>query len=257
MKYGIANYNSLHEDVVNYIFPNVNFVKSQIAFSYAIKLGRAEFEVVKLIQYKKLFAVFDIDLQYVNIKYRLFDAKNVSVSKLPKKGTKTSLAFKIGLRGFPVKNDYLSGEDKKRLGASFQTGLEWKFKKINTSLFADRDWWVRLNGGSPYRDVNGYVVNSVLGIKYSIPKLNDAFVSIGYNWTTDYNTIYQIWDEVYSGNRKRVDLYFYNVKGIALGLGIPVFEKFDLDLRGILPIRGEKIGNPMRFSLGLVYKINP
>jgi hypothetical protein len=257
LKYGLGSYRNLHEDVVNYIFVSEPFIKSQIALSCALKLGRMEFELVKLIQYHKLFSVFNIDLQYLNINYKLFEKKESAPLTKQKNNAKTSLAFKVGLRGFPVRNDYLLGEDKKRVGMSFQTGLEFKFKKINTALFAERDWWVRLNGGSPYREINGYVVNSVLGVKYSIPQWKNAFVSFGYNWTTDYNTMYEIWNEVYSGNRKRVDLYYYNVKGLALGVGIPIFKKFDLDFRSILPLRGEKIGNPMRYSLGIAYKIYP
>jgi hypothetical protein len=256
LKYGFGHYNNLHENSVNYIFPNETFKKRQIALSCALKSGRMEFELVKLFQYHKLFSVFNIDLQYINVKYKLFNPQNTPMRATYKGDNKTQLTFKIGLRGFPVRNDYLPGENKKRVGSSFQTGMELKFKKINTALFAERDWWLRLNGGSLRREVNGYVINSVLGIKYSLPKLKNTFVSVGYDWTTDHNTINQTWEKIAKGEEK-VDLYFYNVKGIALGVGIPVFEKFDLDVRSILPLRGEKIGNPMRFSLGIAYKINP
>lgn len=257
LKYGLGYYKNLHEGGVNYTFVSNPFAKKSVALSIALTSGRAEFELVKMFQYHQLFAVFGIDLQYINIKYKLFGKKDAPPLSKSNRNSKTLLAFKVGLRGFPVKNNYLPGEDEKRVGASLQTGIELKFKKIHTALFVERDWWVRLNGGSPTRDLNGYVVNSVLGLKYSLPKWKNAFITAGYDWTTDYNTIYEIRDEVYSGNRDRIDLFYYNVKGIALGIGVPIFKKFDLDFRSILPLRGEKIGNPMRYSLGIAYKIYP
>jgi hypothetical protein len=254
-KYGLGHYSSLHEDIVNYIFPN-GFLKQHIAFSVSFVSRKAEFEFVKLYQYKKNPSLFAIDNQYFTIKYKIFGKKQGFYTITPKENTRTTLTFKTGIRGFAVRNTHLLGEHKDRFGTSFLAGIELTFNKINTSLFAERDWWLRLNGGSPYRDVKGYVVNSVVGLKYAAPRLKGAFVSFGYDWTTDYNTIYETWDKIKTGEAA-VDLFYYNVKGLAVGIGFPVSQKFDIDLRGILPIRGEKGFNPMRYSLGMIYKIKP
>ena len=255
-KYGLGYYKSLHEDAVNYIFPGVVFLKQHVALSFSFVSGNAEFEFVKLFQYKKLFSVFGIDNQYFTVKYRLFGKKEGFPRVKTKENAKTSLIFKTGMRGFLVKNTLFPGEQKDRFGTSFLAGIEFKFKKINTSLFVERDWWLRLNGGSPYREIKGYVVNSVFGLKYSLPKLKGTYVSFGYDWTTDYNTINETWEKISAGEEK-VDLFYYNIKGLAVGVGFPISRKFDIDLRGILPLRGEKGFNPMRYSLGVAYKIYP
>lgn len=255
-KYGIGHYWSLVENPVNYTFSNINYTNRDIALTFSLNAGRMEFEVVKLFRYFWVPGVKRIDMQYINLKYRLFEKKQSGDQVGSMKNSWIKPLFKIGARSFVVRNTHIPGEGKDILGASFLAGVEFRYKKIPLSLFAERDWWVRLNGGSPYREVKGYVVNSVLGLKYSLPKWRNTFVAVGYDWTTDHNTIYQTWEKIAKGEEK-IDLYIYNVKGIAVGIGIPVFKKFDLDFRSILALRGEKIGNPMRYSLGIAYKIYP
>jgi hypothetical protein len=256
LKYGLGHYWSLFETSVNTTFSSIDYTNRDIALSFAIKAGRMEFEVVKLFRYFWVPGVTRADLQYINMKYRPFRKKHPEGQEKNKRNSIINPVFKIGARGFVVKNTHIPGEGKDILGASFLAGVDFRYKKTPLSFFAERDWWVRFNGGSPYRELKGYVVNSVLGVKYRLPKMRNAFVTVGYDWTTDHNTIYQTWEKIAKGEEK-IDLYIYNVKGIAVGVGIPVFKRFDLDLRSILPFRGENIGNPMRYSIGIAYKINP
>ena len=255
-KYGIGHFWSLYEQPSNSTFPDVNFTNRDIALTFAYKTGRMEFEVVKTFRYFWVPGVKRLDMQYINMKYRLFEKKQSGDQEGSMKNSWVKPLFKIGARSFVVRNAHIPGEGKDILGASFLAGVEFRFKKIPLSLFAERDWWLRLNGGSIYREVKGYVANSVLGLKYSLPKLKSAYFSVGYDWTRDHNTLYQTREKIAKGEEK-IDLFIYNVKGIAVGIGIPVFKKFDLDFRSILALRGEKIGNPMRYSLGIAYKIYP
>jgi hypothetical protein len=254
LKYGLGHYNNLHESIINYLLPYTPFLKRHIAGSICLHSGRAEFEFVKLFQYKRVPTLFSIDNQYFTLKYKIFGKKEWVPSFARKENKKTALSIKLGMRSFRVRNTPVIGERKDRFGVSYLAGIEWKLNRINTSFFAERDWWLRLNAGSPFRDVQGYVTNSVVGIKYHFSKLRGTFLYFGYDWTTDYNTIYETWAKIDAGVEK-VDLFYYNVKGLMGGIGFPVTEGFDVEYRGIFPLRGEKGFNPMRHSLGIIYKV--
>jgi len=247
--YGIGYYGSLHQDLFNHIVIGSKYKKEHIALTIGFRFGPAELEFVKLIQYSKLFSIFMIDNQFVSIKHKLNEKKQSKV-----KSKEQDLKLLIGSRIFGIKNNIFPGEANNKIGLSFCTGLEYKIKKINTSIFVERDWWLKLNGGSSKRDVSGYVSNSVIGVKYYIPRFNNFHIIAGYDFITDNNTLFETWKKIYSGVEKR-SLYYYNVKGVCFGLGIPVFNNFNLEVRGFIPIQGEKGFNLMRQSLGVTYSI--
>jgi hypothetical protein len=247
MIFGIGYYGSVHQDLFNYVILNLKVKKKHVALTFGFELGRTDFEFVKLIQYSKLFSVFQIDNQYLSIKYHLWDKKQNKI-----KSKEQNFRLLIGSRLFAIKYDHLNGEINSKVGVSFCTGMEYKINKINTSLYVERDWWVRFNAGSENRDVSGYLSNSIIGAKIYIPKLKNTFIKVGYNFITDQNTLFETWKKINNGSEKK-SLYYYNVKGICLGFGIPISNNFSLDLRGFIPLQGEKKFNPMRQSLGVIY----
>ncbi|MDO8366581.1 MAG: hypothetical protein Q7T20_07295 [Saprospiraceae bacterium] len=247
--YGIGYYGSFHQDLFNYVILNLKSKKKHVALSFGFELGRTEFEIVKLIQYSKLISVFQIDNQFVSLKYHLCEKKQNKI-----KSEEQDFKLLIGSRIFAIQNDHLNGEIRNKVGLSFSAGIEYKIKKINTSLYVERDWWMKFNGGSDKRDVSGYVSNSIIGAKLYVPKLNNFFITGGYNFITDNNTLFETWRKIQNGLEKK-SLYYYNVKGFCIGFGIPIINNLHLDLRGFIPIQGEKKFNPMRQSLGLTYNI--
>ena len=249
MIYGIGYYGSFHQDIFNYIILNLKGKRKHVALTFGFELGRTDFEFVKLIRYSRYISVFQIDDQYVSIKYHLCENKQDKI-----KSKEQDFKLLTGSRLFVIQNEHLNGEIRNTVGLSFSAGIEYKIKKINTSLYVERDWWMKLNAGSEKRDISGYVSNSIVGAKFYIPKLNNFFINAGYNFITDDNTLFETWRKIHNGFEKK-SLYYYNVKGICFGFGIPMFNRIQLDVRGFIPLQGETGFNIMRQSLGVTYNL--
>jgi hypothetical protein len=165
-----------------------------------------------------------------------------------------NLKVLVGARSFLVNNAVYNGEVNNKIGLSFAIGVEYIIRKINTSFYVERDWWLKLNGGSSTRDISGYMSNSIIGVKYHIPRLKNIYLNFGYDFITDHNTLLTTWDKINKGLENK-DFYYYNVKGVCLGLGMPISKTINLDIRGFIPTRGESKFNRMRQSIGVSYNI--
>ncbi len=248
-KFSIGHYWHFNESITDFAIGFKYRTRRYITLGYGLTFGNAEIEYVKLIQYSRLFAVRGLDLNSINLKYKIGGQKKYTTAN-----KKNTVQFKAGLRGFMVKNTYFGNEEHNQFGHSIIVGFAVPWRKINTTFFLDRDWWIKLNGGSPSRQIKGYVGTSVLGLNFQPPKLYPWGISLGYAFIRDNNTLNDTRVKILN-HEQDISLWYYNVKGISVGLNYMLFKNYCVDLRGIIPTKGEAGFNPMRYSLGVAYII--
>ncbi|MEY3243740.1 MAG: hypothetical protein RIR11_5179 [Bacteroidota bacterium] len=246
--FGIGHYSQFHESSLNYV-GRLPQTKRYITLSYGLRLGKAEIEYVKLFRYYTYFAVRGAYFSSLNIKYHI---QNKTTAQQTRDKYAQRFHFKLGVRTFMITNNYLLGEEKRRFGVSGSLGAEYLLPRFHTAAFAERDWWFGLNGGSPERQINGYVSNSILGVRFYYGKKRDWNIALGYAAVTDNNLLPITRPQILAGTAK-VRLWYYNVKGVSVGFGKKVSPNCVLDLRGIIPYRGEYKFNKMRYSFGANY----
>jgi hypothetical protein len=247
--FGIGHYGYYHESPLDFFFYSLSRNVRYVNLSYAIRLGNAEIGFIKLFRYSKFFAVRGLPLSSLNIKYHI---QNKTTAQPPRDKYAQRFHFKLGVRTFMITNNYLLGEEKRRFGVSGSLGAEYLLPRFHTAAFAERDWWFGLNGGSPERQINGYVSNSILGVRFYYGKKLDWNIALGYAAVTDNNLLPITRPQILAGTAK-VRLWYYNVKGVSVGFGKKVSPNCVLDLRGIIPYRGEYKFNKMRYSFGANY----
>jgi hypothetical protein len=161
-----------------------------------------------------------------------------------------------GARFFPTGNiELLTGEDFTPIGIAPLVGIELLHKKSGISLNLERDWWLALNGGSFRRDVKGYINSAFIGLGYHKLLQNDRHIRfrVGGSFIIDYDKLVDI--SLSTPNKDK--LGNYQVKGIGAMVSYELLPDTDIEIKHTFPWLGDKLFNPTRFSLGLIYRYNP
>lgn len=253
---GLGHYRREAESFTLFALPSANKISRLIVLSAGFRFNRLDIDYQRQIQYKPYFDPFDWGLQSINLRYNIYGKKTTATdSKLRKS---VALEIRVGGRLSPVRQTFLTGETTPLLKISPGIGIDIHFYKINTSVLLDRDWWMAINGGSFERDIKGYVSNSTIGLCYHIKLQNAKTIKIGAGaaYVIDHNTIYETRTKINQGLLNR-NLWYYNVKGLYISYYHPIYERWEIEFRQILPIVNEELFNPSRTSLGLIYKLKP
>jgi hypothetical protein len=162
----------------------------------------------------------------------------------------------IGARFFPTGNiELLVGEDLTPIGIAPLVGVELLHKKSGVSLNLERDWWLALNGGSFQRDVKGYINSAFIGLGYHKLLKNDRHMRfrVGGSFIIDYDLAADL--RLTTPNKDR--LGNYQVKGIGAMVSYELLTDTDVEIKHTFPLLGDKLFNPTRLSLGIIYRYNP
>lgn len=176
--------------------------------------------------------------------------------------SKTSKPLRIyallGMRTFPVTYPKQYGYNFNWVGLSGQVGLEFFVTKYKLSLNLERDWWVRFAGGNPNRSIQSHISTTYIPLKYHhlLKSGNSIKYGLGPCLIIDYLQRKETRKRITAGTED-FGLFFYNVKGMAASVSIPMYKNFDLDVRQVIAFNGEKAFRWMRFSVGGVYRFRP
>lgn len=165
----------------------------------------------------------------------------------------------LGTRFFPISGvKVLRNEKFGAVGIAPTLGIELLYKKYNLSFNIEKDVWLSLNGGSSRREIKGHIASTLIGVKYHPILKNERHIRIGvgYSLIRDLDKMALITDPS-PYNLKGLEIY--QVKGIGASLSYELFSNADVELKHTFPIRSldEKLLNPIRFSAGIIYRINP
>lgn len=252
---GLGHYWRKKESFTLFMLPNVRKIEKLIVLSAGVHFKKLDIDYQRQIQYKPFFGVFDWGFQSINLRYHIGKKQKTVPSKLSRF---IAIEIRAGGRLSPVKQTFLIGETSSFVKLSPNIGIDIYFDKINTSILFDRDWWIAINGGSFERYIKGYVSNSTIGLCYHIKTRNEKKIKVGMGaaYIIDHNSIYEARIKVGQGLLKR-NSWYYNVKGLYVSYYHPILDNMEIEFRQILPLINEKIFNPSRTSLGLVYKFKP
>lgn len=163
----------------------------------------------------------------------------------------------IGGRFFYTGNiDLLYGEDLLPVGIAPLLGIEVIHRKSGISLNLERDWWIALNGGSPWRNIKGYINSSFIGFGYHKMLKNNHYLrfKLGASFIIDYDLL----DELVLSNPDRDKIgTFYQVKGLGTMISYELLPHTDIEAKYTFPFNGYQFFNATRLSLGLVYRYTP
>jgi hypothetical protein len=248
----LGHYWQKHESFTGFAF-GLDKRSNFIVTGFGLKFGQTDIDFQRRIMYKPLFAVFVPGYNSINIRYHIGRRRDDGHNFYPKS---LKLNLLIGFRLFPIHQDPQPGEDFSLLGTSLHLGAELLITKLNVSINLERDWWLALNGGSYTREIKGYVSNTILGVRYHLPLHDEKTMKFGLGaaFITDNNTLYETRININPGPYS-VRLWYYNVKGISLSVSYPITKQFDVEARQIISYAGEKGYNPMRSSVGVIYRI--
>jgi len=165
----------------------------------------------------------------------------------------------LGTRFFPISGvKVLKNEKFGAIGIAPTIGIELLYKKYNLSFNIEKDVWLSVNGGSARREVKGYIASTLIGLKYHALLKNERHirVGLGYSLIRDLDKMALLTDPS-PYNQKGLSIY--QVKGIGASVSYELFSNADVELKHTFPIRSldEKLFNPIRFSAGVLYRINP
>jgi hypothetical protein len=203
-------------------------------------------------QIQPSFNVLDRDYITLGIFYNGQKASSKPLRKL-------AVNALIGARFFSTQNiELLPREVLYKVGVAPMVGLEIRHKKSSLSLNLERDWWLSLNGGSPARDVKGYINTSFVGLGYHYRLPNERFlrVKVGGSFILDYN---RILNEAPVSDPNLVRPYiYYQAKGIGAAISYEILPKTDIEIRHTFTTIGLKDEGPFdirRLSAGIVFRV--
>ena len=249
---GLGAYWKRRENEIIHLFPDLtNGKRSGIQMSASIPLNWIDIEFRTKIGLQPIFAALGTSQHSVLFLYN-FDRKRIS--RKPNK--KVMVNGLIGARFFLTKSiELLIAEDLVPIGTAPMVGLEIVHKKSGVSINIERDWWVAFNGGSFRRDTKGYINTAFLGAGYNYLLNNNRYfrIKIGGSFITDYDKL---------GKLKFTDpnvtkLITYQIKGIGASFSYELLPNIDVEIKHTFPIIGDKLFNPLRTSVGLIYRYNP
>jgi hypothetical protein len=182
---------------------------------------------------------------------------NLNKSRLRREGFKSiTVNGLIGGRFFSTQNiELVAGEYLFPVGTSVLVGMEIIHNKSGLSLSAERDWWLAINGGSLTRDVKGYINTAFVSAGYHKQLKNNRFLRFKLGWAAIVD--YDKRGKIGPSTRNRDKLGTYQVKGVGAAVSYELFKSTDVELRHIFPVWGDRLFNPLRTSVGLIYRYNP
>lgn len=196
-------------------------------------------------------AIVGIDNYHLVLSYKFGNSKK---SSIPIFDNKLALRATIGSRFFPVKGiEVLPNETFPKFGISPTLGVELLHVKTGLSFNAEKDIWISLNGGSEQRDIKGYIISTLIGFKYHVGLKNNRHLrmGIGYSLIRDLD--------------KKSDVHKngflnYQVKGVGTSFSYEIIKNIDIELKHTFSIKSiddESLFSPIRFSGGIIYRIQP
>ncbi len=252
MYFGLGHYWQHAENWGKYQFPYSTFKKTKnITGIIGFRNNGLEIDYQPSVAYSPLFGGIDLEIHSINARFLLSKPKAT-----PAKSDNRLLFYLTG-RLFILQREQLTGEDFAKIGVSPGLGIAFCFPKINSCLFAERDFWVALNGGSFERPVKGFISNSIVGIKYKCRVAEDKYIQsgLGMAYITDQMTQYRTRELISQGKANR-RLWYYNIKGVSISLEYMTNERMALQCRHIIPFTGESKYQPERTSVGINYYLN-
>jgi len=249
---GVGGYWKRREDNSNHSIPDFFFWKySGLQLSVGIPLNWIDIEFRTKIGFNPTFAALGTSQHSILFLYNI-DKQRIN----KKRNGKISVNGLIGAKFFSTNSiELLRGEDLTPIGVSPLVGLEIVHKKSGLSLNLERDWWLALNGGSPRRDVKGYINSAFLGLGYHHLLGNNRFLRfrLGGSFIIDYDKLADIRITTPNANK----LGNYQVKGIGAMVSYEILPDTDIEMKHTFPILGDKLFSLTRFSIGLIYRYNP
>jgi hypothetical protein len=126
-------------------------------------------------------------------------------------------------------------------------------------LFAQKDWYVGLNGGSPVRFINDYVSTTSVGVKYKTHINGDEMlVGLSYSYLTDQGKTILIAPTSVEELLEMQKYLNYQEKGIGLEFEYEFAKYTYFSLRNIFVLDSiDNVGffDFNRFNIGIKYKI--
>jgi hypothetical protein len=240
------------ENVSNHVDPGFFYWKtSGLNMAVSVPINWLTLEYQTKVTLKPLFDATGRDSHSLLLLYNFNKEKNSQNNR-----KRLAVSALIGARFFSTSNvDLIPGEDITPIGTAPAIGLEFLHKKSGLLLSFERDWWLSLNGGSLIRDTKGYVNSSFISFGYQKKLKNGrAFrTKLGWSAIVDHNSLKDITINTPHYNK----LLTYQVKGIGVACSYELIPKTDLEIKHTLPILGDKLFNPLRFSVGLIHRYNP
>ncbi|HRD81873.1 MAG TPA: hypothetical protein PLL53_14010 [Saprospiraceae bacterium] len=255
---GIGYYHMKRENIAHHTF-NSNRDNKGLLLSYSQKLDWLSIELRNKISLQPIFGFIVDDVLYsIVMTYTIHDPTNEK-DENHKAKSKIAVNGLLGTRFFSTKGmTIIPNEDFDKIGISPTIGIEILDRKSNFSLNLEKDIWISLNGGSPFREVKGYLNSTFIGIKYHLALKNERHIrmGLGYSMIRDLDkTRYLVIPSPYNTD----GLVNYQVKGIGVTASYELFKNTDIELKHTFPIRSlnEPLFNPTRFSAGIIYRAHP
>lgn len=256
---GIGYYHMKRENLVHHTLGRSNRDYKGILLSFSQKLDWLSIELRNKISLTPSFGfLVDNALYSLAFTYTIHAPTNEK-DENHKAKSKIAVNGLLGTRFFSTKGmTIIPNEDFDKTGISPTIGIEILDRKSNFSLNLEKDIWISLNGGSPYREVKGYLNSTFIGIKYHLALKNERHIRIGlgYSMIRDLDkTRYLVIPSPYNTD----GLVNYQVKGIGVTASYELFKNTDIELKHTFPIRSlnEPLFNPTRFSAGIIYRAHP
>lgn len=249
---GLGTYWKWRENFLDHAIPDF-FIREYygIQFSAGVPLNWLDLEFRTKMVLEPMFAALGTS------QYSLLLIYNLDKNRLRREGFKTiTVNGLIGGRFFSTQNiELLAGEYLFPIGTSVLAGIEVMHNKSGLSLSAERDWWLAINGGSFRRDVKGYINTAFVSAGYHKQLKNNRFLRFKLGWAAivDYDKRGKLGPDT----RNRDKLGTYQVKGVGAAVSYELFKSTDVELRHVFPVWGDRLFNPLRTSVGLIYRYNP
>lgn len=244
-----------YENVASFLFGKVVPIKGAV-LGISKKMDNINIGLKGKLPITPDFALMDLGQWNLDFSYAFQKKKPVETTEMhPKKIRLTGI---IGMRFFSTKKlDRLPNEYINKFGMAITYGIELLHKKSNFSLNHDTDIWFAMNGGSPNRNVKGYMATTTYSVKYHHQLKNNRLLryGIGYSYLR-YNR------EVDRNTGPSYSKYWDHRKHDANGLGVSVtyqmHNKANIELKNIFIVKSlihESFFSPLHLSIGIVYRL--
>ncbi|HMP15297.1 MAG TPA: hypothetical protein PKD70_15570 [Saprospiraceae bacterium] len=256
---GLGFYHMKHENIGHHLQSSALRDYKGILISVSKKIDWLNVELRNKISTEPRFGLLlDRDLYSVALTYS-FNNWSEEENIKEENNSRFSLNCLLGTRFFSTENlQKLPTEDFDKLGISPTVGIELLDQRSNFSFNIEKDIWISLNGGSPFRELKGHMNSTFIGFKYHLALKNGHHIrtGIGYSMIRDFEKMGLL---VTPSPYNLEGLSIYQVKGIGITASYELFKNTDIELKHTLPIRSldEPLFNPTRFSAGIIYRAHP
>ncbi len=257
-KIGLGYFFMMRENLGHHISPVGLERKNQgllLGFSRQVDWLQIEYRS-KILLDPNFSAIVGLYPHSINLSFALGSKK--AYPDQPKFNRYFDLKPLIGVRFFPLKGmTILKGETFPAIGSAAILGLELLQKSSCFSINYENDFWIAFNGGSQNRDIKGLISANFIGLRRHFEMKNGRHLrlGLGYSYIIDFNKKMLLTlptDLNYKG------LLRFQVKGIAGTASYELLKRTDVELKHTFPVRSlnEPLFNPIRFSVGLVRRVN-